>query len=65
MRERRAAEPAVPVPQLFGEIKELGYSRSLNLLYRYITRGRAEGRSARRHATPSCSAPTHPPRQAA
>ncbi|MBE3015970.1 hypothetical protein IL992_43490 [Microbispora sp. NEAU-D428] len=43
MRERRAAELAVPVPQLFGEIKELGYSRSLNLLYRYITQGRAEG----------------------
>ncbi|MGI5493919.1 ISL3 family transposase [Microtetraspora malaysiensis] len=43
LRERRAADPAVPVLQLFGEIKELGYAGSLNLLYRYITQGRAEG----------------------
>ncbi|MEZ0076515.1 hypothetical protein ABH927_005896 [Planotetraspora sp. GP83] len=43
LRERRAAEPAVPVLQLFHEIKELGYTGSLNLLYRYITQGRAEG----------------------
>ncbi|MCT9934817.1 ISL3 family transposase [Planotetraspora sp. A-T 1434] len=43
LRQRRAAEPAVPVLQLFGEIKELGYTGSLNLLYRYITQGRAEG----------------------
>lgn len=43
LRERRAAEPAVPVLQLFREIKELGYTGSLNLLYRYITQGRAEG----------------------
>ncbi len=43
LRERRAADPAVPVLQLFREIKELGYTGSLNLLYRYITQGRAEG----------------------
>ncbi|MFE0156907.1 ISL3 family transposase, partial [Nonomuraea sp. NPDC059007] len=43
LRERRAADPAVPVRQLFREIKELGYTGSLNLLYRYITQGRAEG----------------------
>lgn len=28
---------------MFREIKELGYTGSLNLLYRYITQGRAEG----------------------
>ncbi|MEV8099675.1 ISL3 family transposase [Kitasatospora sp. NPDC085879] len=43
LRERRAEDPAVPVLQLFREIKELGYTGSLNLLYRYITQGRAEG----------------------
>lgn len=43
LRTRRAADPAVPVLQLFREIKELGYTGSLNLLYRYITQGRAEG----------------------
>jgi len=43
LRARRAADPAVPVKQLFREIKELGYTGSLNLLYRYITQGRAEG----------------------
>jgi transposase len=43
LRERRAADPGVPVKQLFREIKELGYTGSLNLLYRYITQGRAEG----------------------
>ncbi|MFI1584497.1 ISL3 family transposase [Embleya sp. NPDC020630] len=42
-RARRAVDPAVPVPQLFHEIKELGYTGSFNLLYRYITQGRAEG----------------------
>ncbi|MGW7825061.1 hypothetical protein ACWGLF_45320 [Streptomyces puniciscabiei] len=29
--------------QLFREIKELGYSGSLNLPYRYVTQGRTEG----------------------
>lgn len=43
LRDRRAQDPAVPVLQLFREIQELGYSGSLNLLYRYITQGRAEG----------------------
>ncbi|BBC28817.1 hypothetical protein SGFS_001080 [Streptomyces graminofaciens] len=43
LRTRRAEDPAVPVLQLFREIKELGYTGSLNLLYRYITQGRAEG----------------------
>ncbi|GAA2828847.1 hypothetical protein GCM10020220_017130 [Nonomuraea rubra] len=43
LRERRAADPAVAVQQLFREIKVLGYTGSLNLLYRYITQGRAEG----------------------
>ncbi|QXJ26989.1 ISL3 family transposase [Actinomadura graeca] len=43
LRERRAADPAVPVLRLFHQIKELGNTGSLNLLYRYITQGRAEG----------------------
>ncbi|MFG1971788.1 ISL3 family transposase, partial [Nonomuraea fuscirosea] len=43
LRDRRATDPAVPVQQLFGEIKDLGYTGSLNLLYRYLTQGRAEG----------------------
>ncbi len=43
LRDRRATDPAVPVQQLFREIKDLGYTGSLNLLYRYITQGRAEG----------------------
>ncbi|WP_229799134.1 ISL3 family transposase [Planomonospora parontospora] len=33
----------VPVVRLFHEIEELGYTGSLNLLYRYLTQGRAEG----------------------
>ncbi|MFI6586042.1 ISL3 family transposase [Embleya sp. NPDC050493] len=43
LRTRRAADPAVPVLHLYREIKELGYTGSLNLLHRYITQGRAEG----------------------
>ncbi|MCQ4080844.1 ISL3 family transposase [Streptomyces sp. RB6PN25] len=43
LRTRRAADPAIPVKQLFREIQELGYTGSFNLLYRYITQGRAEG----------------------
>ncbi|MGA4980338.1 ISL3 family transposase [Streptomyces cinereoruber] len=43
LRERRAADPAVPVKQLFREIQEQGYTGSFNLLYRYITQGRVEG----------------------
>lgn len=42
LRHRRAADPAVPVKTLFAEIRQLGYSGSLNLLYRYITQGRVE-----------------------
>ncbi|MEV6982685.1 ISL3 family transposase [Sphaerisporangium sp. NPDC051017] len=47
----------------FREIKELGYAGSLNLLYRYITQGRAEGE--RPVITPRCLARlllTHPDR---
>ncbi|MER5688927.1 ISL3 family transposase [Streptomyces sp. NPDC002205] len=43
LRERRRADPAVPVLHLFREIKELGYTGSLNLLHRYLNQGRAEG----------------------
>lgn len=42
LRQRRQADPAVPVPRLLEEIKALGYQGSLNLLYRYITQGRVE-----------------------
>jgi len=43
LRARRAEDPAVPVTQLLREITELGYTGSLNLLYRYLNQGRAEG----------------------
>jgi transposase len=43
LRTRRATEPGVPVTQLFREIKEQGYTGSLNLLHRYLNQGRAEG----------------------
>jgi transposase len=43
LRARRSTDPAVAVLQLFREIKEQGYTGSLNLLYRYLTQGRAEG----------------------
>lgn len=43
LRARRAADPAVPVQQLFREIREQGYTGSLNLLYKYVTQGRIEG----------------------
>jgi transposase len=42
LRNRREADPAVPVLQLLEEIKQLGYTGSQNLLYRYITQGRVE-----------------------
>ncbi|MFF4624597.1 ISL3 family transposase [Nonomuraea jabiensis] len=42
LRRRRAEEPAVSVQQLLAEIKELGYTGSQNLLYRYINQGRVE-----------------------
>jgi hypothetical protein len=38
----RAEDPAVPVLRLLAEIRELGYTGSMNLLYRYITQGRVE-----------------------
>ncbi|GAB3278760.1 ISL3 family transposase [Actinocorallia lasiicapitis] len=43
LRTRRAEDPAVPVTQLLKEITDLGYTGSLNLLYRYLNQGRAEG----------------------
>jgi transposase len=42
LRRRRAEDPAVSVLQLLAEIKQLGYTGSQNLLYRYITQGRVE-----------------------
>ncbi|MYS81906.1 ISL3 family transposase [Streptomyces sp. SID5474] len=42
LRERREQDPAVPVPTLLNEIRELGYTGSQNLLHRYITQGRVE-----------------------
>jgi transposase len=50
LRARRAQDPAVPVWRLLGEIREQGYSGSMNLLYRYITQGRVE--SDRPHLSP-------------
>ena len=40
LRARRAEDPAVPVLRLLAEIREQGYTGSMNLLYRYITQGR-------------------------
>jgi transposase len=42
LRKRRAEDPAVPVKHLFEEIKALGYTGCLNLLYKYINQGRAD-----------------------
>jgi transposase len=42
LRARRAENPALPVTQLLKQIKELGYTGSLNLLYRYLNQRRAE-----------------------
>jgi transposase len=50
LRARRAAAPAVPVQQLLTEIRDQGYTGSMNLLYRYITQGRVE--SDRPHLSP-------------
>ena len=50
LRARRAADPAVPVWQLLAEIREQGYTGSMNLLYRYITQGRVE--ADRPHLSP-------------
>ncbi|MBT2902645.1 ISL3 family transposase [Streptomyces sp. McG8] len=64
LRSRRAQDPAVPLLRLFDEIKETGYTGSLNLLYRYILQGRAEGD---RPVTPEAlrPPPAHPPREPA
>jgi hypothetical protein len=50
LRARRAEDPAVPVWRLLAEIREQGYTGSMNLLYRYITQGRVE--SDRPHLSP-------------
>ena len=50
LRARRAADPAVPVQRLLAEIREQGYTGSMNLLYRYITQGRVE--AGRPHLSP-------------
>jgi transposase len=42
LRARRSEDPAVPVLRLLSEIRELGYTGSMNLLYRYISQGRVE-----------------------
>jgi hypothetical protein len=39
LRARRAEDPAVPVWRLLAEIRDQGYTGSMNLLYRYITQG--------------------------
>jgi transposase len=50
LRARRAGDPAVPVQRLLCEIRERGYTGSMNLLYRYITQGRVE--AGRPHLSP-------------
>jgi transposase len=50
LRARRAEDPAVPVQRLLAEIREQGYTGSMNLLYRYITQGRVE--AGRPHLSP-------------
>lgn len=50
LRARRAEDPAVPVFALLAEIREQGYTGSMNLLYRYITQGRVE--ADRPHLSP-------------
>ncbi|MGW4126400.1 transposase, partial [Nocardia sp. NPDC004711] len=43
LRQRREAEPGVPVLHLFHEIKALGYTGGINLLHKYLNQPRAEG----------------------
>jgi transposase len=50
LRARRAADPAVPVHTLLAEIREQGYTGSMNLPCRYITQGRVE--ADRPHLSP-------------
>ncbi|GLW36056.1 ISL3 family transposase [Actinoplanes regularis] len=42
LRQRREQNPATPILHLFQEIKNLGYTGSLNLLHKYINQGRVE-----------------------
>jgi hypothetical protein len=42
LRRRRDEDPAVPVLVPLADIRQLGYTGSQNLLYRYITQGRVE-----------------------
>lgn len=42
LRRRRQDAPGTAVQHLFEEIKALGYTGSLNLLYKYINQGRVE-----------------------
>jgi transposase len=42
LRRRREQDPAVAILHLFQEIKDLGYTGSLNLLHKYINQGRVE-----------------------
>jgi hypothetical protein len=37
LRARRADDPTVPVQQMLAEIRELGYTGSMDLLCHYIT----------------------------
>jgi hypothetical protein len=46
LRQRLAAEPDLPVTRLLGEIRELGYTGSANLLVRYLNQGRAQAERA-------------------
>lgn len=50
LRRRRAEDPAVPVQQLFEEIKAFGFTGCLNLLHKYINQGRAD--ADRSHISP-------------
>jgi hypothetical protein len=46
----RAEDPAVPVQRLLAEIRKQGYTGSISLLYRYITRDGVE--ADRPHLSP-------------
>ncbi len=50
LRARRAEDPGVPARRLLAEIRERGYTGSMNLTCRHITRGRVE--SDRPHLLP-------------
>ena len=54
LRRRLAEEPGVAVTRLLGEIRQLGYPGSANLLVRYLKQGRAHAdRTPRPHAASS------------